>query len=64
VFLRLVAEIIDGFLEQQINIKLSVKLGNNARDSCSVLSEAYGGEAMKKSVFLSGIDGSKRVTRM
>jgi len=29
-----------------------VKLGRNANDTCAVLSEAYGGEAMKKlSVF-------------
>jgi hypothetical protein len=26
-----------------------VKLGNNASDTCEMLSEAYGGEAMKKS---------------
>jgi len=38
-----------------------VKLENNAHDTCAVLSEAYGGEAMKKSSVLSGINGSKRI---
>jgi hypothetical protein len=36
------------FLEQQINIQFYVKLGKNASNTCAVLSEAYGGEAMKK----------------
>jgi hypothetical protein len=31
------------------NIKFCVKLGKNASDICAVLSDAYGGEAMKKS---------------
>jgi hypothetical protein len=39
----------DWFSEQQINIIFCVKLGKNASDGCAVLSEAYGGEAMKKS---------------
>jgi hypothetical protein len=38
----------DQFLEQQINIKFCVKLGKNASDASPVISEAYGGEAMKK----------------
>jgi hypothetical protein len=38
-----------------------VKLGKDASDICTVFSKACGGEAMKKSsVFLSGINGSKR----
>jgi hypothetical protein len=37
------------FLEQQINIKLCVELRKNASDTCAMLSEAYGGEAMKRS---------------
>jgi hypothetical protein len=37
----------DWFLEQRINIKFCVKLGNNAPVQCSL--EVYGGEAMKKS---------------
>jgi hypothetical protein len=37
-----------------------VKLGENANDTCAVLSVTYGGEAMKKS----SIDGSKRVERI
>jgi hypothetical protein len=37
------------FLEQQINIKFCVKLVKNASNICAVVSEAYGGEAMKKS---------------
>jgi hypothetical protein len=39
----------DRFLEQRINIKFCVKLGNNASDTCALLFETYGGEAMKKS---------------
>jgi hypothetical protein len=38
-----------------------MKLGNNSSDTCAMLSEAYGGEAMKSRVFLSGINGSKGV---
>jgi hypothetical protein len=41
-----------------------VKSGNNASDTCAVLSEAYGGEAMKSQVFLSGINSSKSVATM
>jgi hypothetical protein len=32
-----------------MNIKFCVELGKNASDTCALLSEAYGGEAMKKS---------------
>jgi hypothetical protein len=39
-----------------------VKLGKNASDTCTVLSEACGGEAMKK-VFLSSMNGSENVAR-
>jgi hypothetical protein len=35
----------------------------NTSNTCAVFSEAYGGEAMKSNAFLSGINGSKRVTR-
>jgi hypothetical protein len=35
------------FLEQRTNITFCVKLGKNASDTCAMLSEAYGGEAMK-----------------
>jgi hypothetical protein len=38
----------DQFLEQQININYFVKWGKNASDTCAMVSEAYGGEAMKK----------------
>jgi hypothetical protein len=48
-FLQLIANLNDQILEQQINIKFCVKLGNNASDTCAVLSEAYGEEAMKTS---------------
>jgi len=62
VLLRLVAKMSERFLEQRI--KFFVKLGKNASDTCAVLFEAYGGEAVNKSqVFSSGINGSKRVTR-
>jgi GTP-binding protein EngB required for normal cell division len=36
-----------------------VKLGRNANDTCAMLSNAYGREAMKKSSLLSDINGSK-----
>jgi hypothetical protein len=39
----------DRFLEQRINITFCVKLGNNASDTCTPLSAAYGREAMIKS---------------
>jgi hypothetical protein len=39
----------DRFLEQRINIKFCVKLGKSANDTYGMFSEAYGGEAMKKS---------------
>jgi hypothetical protein len=35
--------------EQRINIRVCVKLGKHASDTCAVLFEAYGGEAMEKS---------------
>jgi hypothetical protein len=37
-----------------------VKLGKNASDTCAVLSEVYGGEAMKKSSVFRGLNSSKR----
>jgi hypothetical protein len=36
-------------LQQRIYLKFYVKLGNNASDTCAMLSEAYEGEAMKMS---------------
>jgi len=48
VFVCLVTKMSDWFLEQQINIKLCVKLQKNARNICVILSEAYGEEAIKK----------------
>jgi len=39
----------DQFLDQQINLKFCMKLGMNASDPCTVLPEAYWGEAVKKS---------------
>jgi trimethylamine:corrinoid methyltransferase-like protein len=59
VFVHLVAEMGDLFLEQQISIKVCVKLGKNANDTCAMLSVAYGEEVMKSRVFLSGINGSE-----
>jgi len=49
VFLHLTAKMGDWFSEQQINIKFCVKLVKNVSDTYAVLSEAYGGEVMKKS---------------
>jgi hypothetical protein len=41
------------FLKQRIDIKLCVKSEKNATDTCAMLSEAYGGEAVKNlSVFV------------
>jgi hypothetical protein len=61
VFLRLVAKkMSDRFLEQKTNINFCLKLRKNASDTCSMLFEAYGGEAMKKSMYLSCINGSYR----
>jgi hypothetical protein len=37
-----------------------VKLGKNASDTCVMLSEAYGGDTVKKSHVLNGVNGSKR----
>jgi hypothetical protein len=39
----------DRYLNSQINIAFCVKLGKNASDTCAMLSEAYGGETVKKS---------------
>jgi len=48
VFLCLIAKMSDWFLEQRINIKLCVKLGKNANDTCAMISNVYAVEAMKK----------------
>jgi len=37
------------YLEQGMNIRFCVKLGQNANDTCAMLSEAYGEEAMQNS---------------
>jgi hypothetical protein len=52
----------DWFLEQQTNIKFCMKLQKNASDTCAMLSEAYGGKAMKVKcqVLLSGTNSSNR----
>jgi hypothetical protein len=42
VFLRVVTEMTDQFLEQRINIKFRVKSGKNTSDTCAMLYEAYG----------------------
>jgi hypothetical protein len=54
VFLRLVVKMSDRFLEQRINIKFCVKLGNNSSGTSTMLSEAYGGEAIKNSSVFQG----------
>jgi hypothetical protein len=59
VFLHL-AKMNDPFLEKRMNIKFDVKLEKNASDSSAMLSEAYGEEAIKNMVFVSGTNGSKR----
>jgi hypothetical protein len=42
----------DRVLEQGIDIEFCMKLGNNASDTCAMLSEAYGGEAVKVSIVI------------
>jgi hypothetical protein len=49
VFHRLVAKMSDRFLEKRISIKFYVKLGKNASDISTMLSEACEGEAGKMS---------------
>jgi hypothetical protein len=44
----------DWFLEQQINIRLCVKLGKNASHKFSMITRAYWGEGMKKSSVFKG----------
>jgi hypothetical protein len=62
--LRLHAEMRDRFLEQRINVKFYVKLGKYASDACAMLSDAYGGEAVKSQVALSGLNVSKVMMMM
>jgi hypothetical protein len=45
---HILSQLSDWFLEQQIIIKFCVKLIKNASETCAMLPEAYGGEAMKK----------------
>jgi hypothetical protein len=59
-FLRLVAKMSDRSLEQWTNIKFWVKLGKNASDICTILSEAWGEKLWKSKVFLCGTNDSKR----
>jgi len=49
VFLRLAAKMNNRCWEQRINTEFCVKLRKNASDTYAMLSEAYWGEAMKKS---------------
>jgi len=48
VFLRLVEEMRCRVLEQGINTEFCVKFRKNARENCTVLFEAYGGEELFK----------------
>jgi len=58
-FLRLVTEMNDQFLERRINIKVCVKLGKNVTlVECSP--RPVGEKLWKSSVFMSGINSSKR----
>jgi hypothetical protein len=38
----------DRFLEQRINSRFYVELGNISSDTCAVLAMTYGGNAVKK----------------
>jgi hypothetical protein len=60
----LIANISDRFLEQRITIKFCVKLGKNASDTCAMIFEDCGGEAIYSSqVLLSDVNGSKCFVR-
>jgi hypothetical protein len=48
IFLHLVAKMSDRFLEQRMNMKFWVKLGNNAKDTCAIFSDAYRGRIYEK----------------
>jgi hypothetical protein len=39
----------DQFLSNESTLNFCMKLGKNASDTCATLSEAYGGEDIKKS---------------
>jgi hypothetical protein len=45
---------VNDFLEQGINIKFCVKWGKNTSDTCEMISEAYGEEAVENQVFRNG----------
>jgi hypothetical protein len=51
----------DRLLEQRINITFRVKFGKSTSETLQMLTEAYGADAMKKRVPLSGIKGLKSV---
>jgi hypothetical protein len=48
-FVRLVTEMSHRVLEQRIDIQFCVKLNSNTSDTCAMLSEASGGNFMKRS---------------
>jgi hypothetical protein len=52
----------DRFLER-VSIKLCVKLGRNTNDTCAMLTEAYWGEAMKKSSVSEWYERFKRIAK-
>jgi hypothetical protein len=54
----------DRFLEQRIKVTFYSELGKNASDTCAMLSESCGREAVKIQKPLNGINGSKIVARM
>jgi hypothetical protein len=50
-----------GIFEKRININFCVKLGRNASCTCAMLSDVYGGEAMKRSSAFNGINSLNTV---
>jgi hypothetical protein len=51
----------DRLFEQCMNIKFCAKLGKSTSETLQMLKEAYGAEAIKRRVSLSGIKGFKRI---
>jgi hypothetical protein len=62
-FLTIVEMEIDQQLEQWINIKFLVKLGESGPEICQMLQQAYGEDALKKHYFQVGAALSRKLKR-
>ena len=54
----------DKNLEQRINFKFCVKIGNSASETLALLTVTYGECVMKKSSVLNGTGGSRKSEKM